>query len=692
MKQLLLPFLAILLFAGCSDISTSSVSYDSTSHQVTISASTALSTDSRVSLSDDGVGGYSVNWSEGDKLGGWFAMESNDNSLAEFTMDTYGAQTSTFTGSAPSVERARFFYPYNQGITLYAKDASYNSAFDISLASQVALADLEHMASTTYMLSEVCDLSSSTESLSDLAMRHLTTVIVLNLKCDDDSNYKLINVAIEGDMIPTKVSVDMQRSLDEQYFEATECGEINISVPSFDSESDIFTVPFSSFPFVIDSGEEIVVTATFIDDEGALYKMSKTLTNTSGAVAFERSTKNLLNVALGQLEAMEQNIVEITWQDVYEAAALTENGQLSSSKENNSFTFGDINLTFSWLGLYDQFRYYASSTITFESLQQILSIDLGCDIDLTISEGGGTCTSGKWEGIATKVALKNSASQVISTAPITIVYSTAETSSGGEDNTPPTYNESTAYSGWAELPDEQPEMSGDYYYAYHMCDDTDEPMRNFSVCYSKSKLCPVWVAAPLHSCYIGDAERKDNYIDDPDIPFEQGEDWPNYDRGHLLASSDRTITQNANDQAFYRSNIGPQIDFGFNRSGGAWRYLEKFASEQQICSDTLYVVSGCYWANSETVSTATTVPTHYFKAMLRTKSGSSGKAVWNCTSDELKCAAFLLEHKAYESGSATTNADMMMSISELELLTGHTLFTNAPNAPKESYSASEWGL
>ncbi len=692
MKHLLFPLLTLLLNVGCNDISASGASYENPTHQVTIVASTHCATDTRVNLTDDSAGGYTVNWSEGDKLGGWFAMEDNDSSLAEFTMAEYGTQTSTFTGSAPSVECARFVYPYSESITLYAKDASYNNAMDISLSEQVAQSDLAHMTSTTYMVSQICDMSADTQSLTNLSMRHLASVIELNLKCDDATNYKLINATVDGDMIPAKVCVDLTRDIEEEYFEVLESGAINIEVPQFESIDGIFTLPFTSFPFEIANGDEITVTATFIDDEGAIFEMSKSLANSSEAVTFARATKNTLNVALGTLESIGQKRVEITWQDVYQAAGLSTNGALSPSKENNSFTIGDIDLTFSYLGLYDEFRFYASSTITFESLKQLLSIDLGCDIDLTISEGGGVCTNGKWEGIATKVVLKNSASQVTSSAPITIVYSTAETSSGEVDDTPPSYNESTAYSGWAELPEEQPEMSGNYYYAYHMCEDTEVPMRNFSVCYSKDMLCPVWVAAPLHECYIGDAERQDKYIDDPDIPFEQGEDWDGYDRGHLLASSDRTISKNSNDQAFYRSNIGPQIDYGFNRSGGAWRYLEKFASEDQICSDTLYVVSGCYWANTETISTATIVPTHYFKAMLRTKSGSSGKAVWNCTSDELKCAGFLLEHKAYESGSATTNADMMMSITELEELTGHTFFTNAPNAPKDSYSASEWGL
>jgi hypothetical protein len=35
---------------------------------------------------------------------------------------------------------------------------------------------------------------------------------------------------------------------------------------------------------------------------------------------------------------------------------------------------------------------------------------------------------------------------------------------------------------------------------------------------------------------------------------------------------------------------------------------------------------------------------------------------------------------------------MMMSVTELEEMTGHTFFPNVPNAPKDTYNPSDWGL
>ena len=75
---------------------------------------------------------------------------------------------------------------------------------------------------------------------------------------------------------------------------------------------------------------------------------------------------------------------------------------------------------------------------------------------------------------------------------------------------------------------------------------------------------------------------------------------------------------------------------------------------------------------------------------MRTKNGNSGKALSECTTSEIKCAAFVRSHKTPK-GVEVSEKDMM-SVSDLEKLTGFTYFPNVPQAPKSSYKASEWGL
>lgn len=256
------------------------------------------------------------------------------------------------------------------------------------------------------------------------------------------------------------------------------------------------------------------------------------------------------------------------------------------------------------------------------------------------------------------------------------------------DPTPdPTPGEAVFGKAWAELPNELVK-AGDYYYTYHMRPDAPAT-RNFAVCYSKEYMCPVWVAAPMHPSYKGNSGRTDAYGQDPTLGFTQAGKWSGYTRGHMLGSSDRTVSRATNRQVFYYSNIAPQMQSGFNTGGGAWNNLEDF-TDRQWCADTLYQVVGCYWSNENKQVDETVIPTHYYKILLRTKRGNTGKSVAACSADELQCAAFVVEHKSQK--GLKPNASMMRSVSELEKMTGFTFFPNVPNAPKNRYDPSEWGL
>ena len=262
--------------------------------------------------------------------------------------------------------------------------------------------------------------------------------------------------------------------------------------------------------------------------------------------------------------------------------------------------------------------------------------------------------------------------------------------------------------GWFELP-AQKDVDGngidddnpDYYYSWTMREDAPN-IRNFSACYSKSKLHPIWVAAPMHSSYKGSSGRNDSYRNDPAISCTQTAKFDGYTRGHMLGSSDRTVSKPTNKQVFYYSNIGAQLQSGFNTGGGAWNNLESLVDEQW-CADTLYQVIGCIFETftdryGTTVGKKTgtgsagtfQVPTAWYKVLLRTKSGNTGKPVNECTSDELKCVGFILTHRSNHQHKPSSKD--MYSVSEIEALTGLTFFPNVPDAPKTTYEASDWGL
>ena len=260
--------------------------------------------------------------------------------------------------------------------------------------------------------------------------------------------------------------------------------------------------------------------------------------------------------------------------------------------------------------------------------------------------------------------------------------------------------------GWAELPVEV--QNSDYYYAYHICPDfsvNGHRARNISICYSAEHHCPVWVSGPVHSCYKGSNGNR-NYGPDPVIPSSiqpknktvEG----SYNKGHMIGNNERSKTSGMNKQVSYYTNMAPQHSSTFNTGGGAWNNLED-QIDGYWCRDTLYTVVGCYfetWTDSygNTAQPKRTgfggvqasVPTMFYTLLLRTKKGNTEKSVMECSREELQCVAFVMSH-AMQKEHEPERRDMR-SVAEIERLTGFTFFANVPNAPKDTYNPSDWGL
>ena len=273
-------------------------------------------------------------------------------------------------------------------------------------------------------------------------------------------------------------------------------------------------------------------------------------------------------------------------------------------------------------------------------------------------------------------------------------------------------------SGWYELPSEV-DSNGDgrddnnstLYYAHHLCAGGEKnaqksgAARNYSVCFSSEHHCPVWVAAPRHSMYRGSSGRSDNYGKDPDIPadiqYSSKQTGGGCNKGHMVGSAERTSSSATNKQVFYYTNIAPQYSDTFNTGGGAWNNLEDHI-DGLVCADTLYEVVGCYFEQytdkyGNTGKPAkisfggrsdVSRPTMFYYALLRTKKGNSGKSVKDCSASELQCAAFVICHEQSK-GHKPESRDII-SIEELEALTGFSYFDNVPNAPKSVVAPSDW--
>ena len=239
--------------------------------------------------------------------------------------------------------------------------------------------------------------------------------------------------------------------------------------------------------------------------------------------------------------------------------------------------------------------------------------------------------------------------------------------SGGGGNLSP-------FTGWMELP-AMPNNSNLDFFTHGMTIGSVNT-RNYSFAWDYDNLVAPWVAYHLNSWAIDSGKRTNAWGLDPLLPkksqpvlysgFGGG-----YDRGHQLPSADR-LNRSANEMTFYFSNMTPQRA---ELNQHSWANLESKVRSWADRADTCYVVTGCITKGStktawDNEGKSVTVPTHYYKAVLRySRNSTIGHSGYSA-------CAILLEHKGY--GDNNNFKPYAMSISDLEKVTGITYFANLP--------------
>lgn len=251
---------------------------------------------------------------------------------------------------------------------------------------------------------------------------------------------------------------------------------------------------------------------------------------------------------------------------------------------------------------------------------------------------------------------------------------------------------------WPEMPLVK-ENDGNIYVT-HMTKASGKTMRNYSMCYDPDVKAALWIAYPLHDCYTRKAvDRTDAWGYDPLIPakyqvnMEKGMS-NGYDRGHQVASADRLASYDMNSQTFYYTNMTAQVGAGMNQD--IWNNLENMIRNEYICRDTLYVVTGCVMTTEDDTQVKwvdnrnggkVAVPKAYFKVLLRTKSGNTGKAVDNSNATTI---GFWYENRRYS--YSTPRVSDVKSVDEIERLTGFTFFPQISDEVKETKDLARWGF
>lgn len=238
---------------------------------------------------------------------------------------------------------------------------------------------------------------------------------------------------------------------------------------------------------------------------------------------------------------------------------------------------------------------------------------------------------------------------------------------------------------WLELPATSAEDG--HSFLHHTMYIGSQEVRNYSMYWDSHNMVARWVAYPLYRKAIGYGTRSDRWGLDPLLPRSgqpvlertyESTDGNSYDRGHQIPSADR-LSYESNVKTFYFTNMTPQLD---ELNGALWADLENKVRiwSKRSETDTLYVVTGCTVDDSDTFvkdndGKQVTVPTHYYKALLRVYQGN------------YNAIGFWLEHKKYDNNK--TDKSIAVSIDELETLTGEDFFVNLPDGIESSVEAAD---
>lgn len=237
---------------------------------------------------------------------------------------------------------------------------------------------------------------------------------------------------------------------------------------------------------------------------------------------------------------------------------------------------------------------------------------------------------------------------------------------------------------WLELPAmDNPDLS---YYS-HSFRMNGKSYRNYSFGWSQEDLVSHWVAYPLCKMYTNSSVNRTNaWAYDPLLGYDLssapfGGYGGSYARGHQLPSADRLCCTEANEQTFYGTNLTPQLNA---HNEGIWSNLEGKVRTWANTSDTTYVVTGVVTEGAKEFTRDSdgkkmTVPVAYFKALLRYHKSS--------TLSQWSAAAFYLEHRDYGNSYISRNHESVMSIDELEEITGIDFYVNLPARIGEAKAA-----
>lgn len=187
----------------------------------------------------------------------------------------------------------------------------------------------------------------------------------------------------------------------------------------------------------------------------------------------------------------------------------------------------------------------------------------------------------------------------------------------------------------------------------------------YAVNYNYMTKVPYFVVEHITANHLaGNASRKDDFREDPEIPAAHRatlQDYVSsgYDRGHIAPAGNFTYDTKAMSESFFLSNMMPQVP-GNNR--GIWRNLEQYTRTLAKNHGEVFVISGTiYHAPVKSIGAGVAVPTRIYKIIIDPKAS--------------KTLAFLMPNEDLDPKKLPT---YVVPVSEIETETGINFLPKLP--------------
>ena len=204
----------------------------------------------------------------------------------------------------------------------------------------------------------------------------------------------------------------------------------------------------------------------------------------------------------------------------------------------------------------------------------------------------------------------------------------------------------------------------------------------YALSYNRSRATANWVSWKLDSSWIGTAPRQDDFRPDPDLPAgwyrvtDQDYSGSGYDRGHMVASGDRTRSIPDNSSTFLMTNIIPQLAAN---NQGAWEDFETYLRTQVQAGQEIYIIAGVHGSLGTIAQGRVVVPQYTWKVALIMPNGSNDlRRITKGT----RTVAIITPNFPPLNINATWR-QFRVSVNEVENLTGYNFFTNVPKNTQE---------